>query len=99
MITAAKSAASEAAHGAAGVAARIGYSARGLIYFLVGLSAAIAVIEPGRRPAGMTDALRMFQHGHPLGPFLIIGVALGLACLAGWYTVAGVASGKQIGRA
>src|SRR5579872_3492973 len=99
MITAAKSAAaSETARGAAGVAARIGYAARGLIYFLVGLSAAIAVIEPGRRPAGMTDALRMFQHGHPLGPLLIIGVALGLACLAGWYTVAGVASSKR-GRA
>lgn len=77
--------------------ARIGYGARGLIYLLVGVSAAVAALWPERRPSGMTSALQVFHHGQAVGAIFVLAVALGLACLAGWYTVAGLAS-KESGR-
>lgn len=75
--------------------ARVGYGARGLVYFLVGASAAFAAWQPGRRPEGVTGAVRVFQHGQALDALFVLVLALGLACLAGWYTVAGLASGER----
>ena len=76
---------------------RLGYAARGVVYFLVGASAAIAAIRPGHRPAGPTDALQL-GHGHPLGALFLLLVAFGLACLAGWFTVAGVDAARRSSR-
>jgi hypothetical protein len=80
---------------------RIGYAARGVVYFLVGASAAAAAIWPEHRPAGPSDAVqlgsRQLGHGHPLGAIFLIAVALGLACLAGWFTVAGLTSTRRSG--
>src|SRR5947209_15903002 len=73
---------------------RLGYAARGVVYFLVGASAAVAAIRPGHRPAGPTDALQL-GHGHPIGALFLLLVALGLACLAGWFTVAGVEAARR----
>jgi hypothetical protein len=73
---------------------RLGYAARGVVYFLVGASAAISAIKPGHRPAGPTDALQL-GHGHPLGAVFLLLVAFGLACLAGWLTVAGFKSAQR----
>jgi uncharacterized protein DUF1206 len=73
---------------------RLGYGARGVVYFLVGASAAIAAIKPGHRPAGPTDALQL-GHGHPIGALFLLLLALGLACLAGWFTVVGVAAARR----
>lgn len=75
---------------------RVGYISRGVIYFLVGASAAIAAIKPGHRPAGPTEALQL-GHGHPLGAIFLLLVAFGLACLAGWFTVAGIVSAQRVG--
>ena len=75
---------------------RVGYVSRGIVYLLVGVSAAIAAIEPGHRPSGPTDALQL-GHGHPLGAVFLLLIALGLACLGAWFTVAGVASARYSG--
>lgn len=75
---------------------RLGYGARGVVYFLVGASAAIAAVRPGHRPAGPTDALQL-GHGHPIGALLLLLLAFGLACLAGWLTVAGLATTRHGG--
>ena len=73
---------------------RLGYAARGVVYLLVGASAGVAAIWPTHRPAGPSDAVQL-GHGHPIGAVFLIAIAFGLACLAGWFTVAGVASARQ----
>ena len=75
---------------------RLGYAARGIVYFLVGVSALIAAIRPEHRPAGPTEALQV-QHGHPIGAIFLLSVAFGLACLAGWFTMAGLTSARRTG--
>ena len=75
---------------------RLGYGARGIVYFLVGASAVIAAIRPGHRPAGPTDALQL-GHGHPIGALFLLLLAFGLACLAGWFTVAGLETTRRSG--
>src|ERR1044071_2528625 len=89
---------------------RLGYIARGVVYFLVGASAAIAAIWPTYRPAGPSDAVQLgstqlggqldcgqLGHGHPIGAIFLIAVALGLACLAGWFTIAGLMTARRGG--
>ena len=78
---------------------RLGYLARGVVYFLVGASAAIAAIWPAHRPAGPSDAVQFgsgqFGHGRPIGAIFLIAVAFGLACLAGWFTIAGLTTAQH----
>src|SRR5438477_5295955 len=74
---------------------RLGYAARGVVYFLVGASAVIAAFVPGHRPNGPSDALHFKQH--PIGAVFLIAVAFGLACLAGWFTIAGLAAARRTG--
>ena len=83
---------------------RLGYLARGVVYFLVGASAAIAAIWPAHRPAGPSDAVQLgsgqlgsgqLGHGHPIGAMFLIAVAFGLACLAGWFTIAGLTTARR----
>src|SRR5437762_175969 len=78
---------------------RLGYLARGVVYFLVGASAAIAAIWPAHRPAGPSDAVQLgsgqLGHGHPIGAIFLIAVAFGLACLAGWFTIAGLTTAQH----
>src|ERR1700722_7681936 len=74
---------------AVGLAGRLGYAARGTVYFLVGVSAAIAALHPEHRPGGMTETLRPFQHDWT-GWAVLALLTLGLACLAGWLAIAGL---------
>src|SRR5918911_3989739 len=73
---------------------RLGYGARAVVYFLVGASAVIAAIWPTHRPAGPSDAVQLGD-GHPIGAALLLAVAVGLACLAGWFTIAGLATTRH----
>ena len=78
---------------------RLGYASRGVVYFLVGASAVIAAIWPAHRPAGPSDAVQFgsgqLGHGHPIGAIFLIAVAFGLACLAGWFTIAGLTTAQH----
>jgi hypothetical protein len=85
-----------AGSGAVTLMGRLGYAARGIVYFLVGASALITAIRPEHRPAGPTEALQL-QHGHPIGAVFLLAVAFGLACLAAWFTVAGLTSARRAG--
>jgi len=73
---------------------RLGYAARAVVYFLVGASAVAAAIWPEHRPAGPSDAVQL-GHGNSIGAIFLIAVAFGLACLAGWFTIAGLATARQ----
>jgi chromate transport protein ChrA len=55
-------------------AARIGYGARGLVFVLVGIFAALAATGARSRPADSKDALRV----------VLALIAAGLLCFAAW---------------
>jgi hypothetical protein len=68
---------------------RLGYAARGGIYLMVGLSAGLTTIDPSHKPGGFTDSLKVLQHGWAGGAVLVL-LAAGMACFAGWLTAAAV---------
>lgn len=68
---------------------RIGYAARGGIYFMVGLSAALTTFDLGHKPGGFTESLKLLQHGW-LGGAVLALLAAGMACFAGWLTAAAI---------
>jgi hypothetical protein len=68
---------------------RLGYAARGGIYLMVGLSAALTTFDPSHKPGGFTESLKVLQHGWAGGAVLVL-LAAGMACFAGWLTAAAV---------
>jgi Domain of Unknown Function (DUF1206) len=77
---------------------RAGYAARGAIYLMVGFSAGLTTLDPSHQPGGFTESLKMFRHGW-LGGVLLVFLALGLGCLAGWLIVSAVYRRDHPGRA
>jgi hypothetical protein len=80
---------SPASREAVSLMGRLGYGARGAIYLMVGISAGRATIDPTYRPGGFTGSLKLFQH-HWAGAVVLILLALGMACFAGWLAVSAV---------
>lgn len=74
--------------------ARVGFASRGLIYLLIGGSAVRAALISDQPAQGVTGALREMV-GKPLGAILVVALAVGLACFAGWLAIRGW---RQAGR-
>src|SRR5689334_21014475 len=67
--------------------ARVGYASRGTIYALVGLLSLMAAL--GRRPnavGGSRTVMQQIFH-HQFGQVLLVALAFGLACHAGWQLI------------
>lgn len=77
---------------------RAGYAARGGIYAMVGGSAALTTFDPGHKPGGFIDSLKFLQHGWAGGTVLVL-VAAGMACFAGWLTAKAIYRRDHPGRA
>jgi hypothetical protein len=89
---------SPASRRAIGLLGRIGYGARGAIYLLVGISAGRATFDPHHKPGGFVEALKLFQH-HWAGAIVLVALALGMACFAGWLAISAVYRRDHPGRA
>ncbi len=69
--------------------ARAGYTARGIVFLLIGVFALLAASGARTRPTGVSGALHTL-FAHPFGGVLLWLVAFGLACFAGWRFTQGV---------
>jgi hypothetical protein len=65
---------------------------------MVGLSAALTTVDPRHKPGGFTDSLKLFEHGWAGGIVLVL-LAAGMACFAGWLTAAAIYRRDHPGRA
>jgi hypothetical protein len=62
---------------------RIGYTARGIVFLLIGGLSVLAALGSGQRIADGKDALRTVL-GQPFGRFLLMVITIGLLCFAAW---------------
>ena len=69
--------------------ARLGFVAKGLVYFMVGLLAFQTTIGMGGSSSSTTQALQEFIY-QPFGSVLLIGCALGLLAHAIWRIIQGI---------
>jgi hypothetical protein len=63
--------------------ARVGYTARGIVFLLIGGLSGLAALDASHRVADGKDALRTLL-GQPFGRALLICIAIGLLCFALW---------------
>lgn len=73
--------------------ARVGFGARGLLYLLVGAFGVSAAFS-GDRPRGMGGVLQWLVRA-PLGGAIVVVLAAGIACFAGWLGVHGYIQSRQ----
>lgn len=74
---------------------RIGYAAKGTVYFVVGILAGMAALGEGGGTTGQKGALNEIGQ-QPFGQVLLVLLGIGLACYAVWRFLAGAfdAEGK-----
>jgi hypothetical protein len=65
------------------VLARIGYTARGVVFLLIGALSVLAACGSGQPVPDGKDALRTVL-GQPFGRFLLMVITIGLLCFAAW---------------
>ena len=72
--------------------ARVGLSAKGVVYCLVGILAFMAAFELGRQSSQSAGKQGVFQfiENQPFGKWLLAIVALGLACYTIWRFIQGI---------
>jgi hypothetical protein len=68
------------------VLGRIGFAARGFVYLLIGAFALLAAFRPEQSPHGFTDSAQAVLD-KPFGNIVVLGIAAGVGCLAGWLAV------------
>jgi len=73
---------------AAPLLARIGFSARGIVYLLIGGFTAAAALRADHPPRGLTDSMATVARW-PFGGVLILAIGIGLGCFAGWLAIEG----------
>lgn len=73
--------------------ARVGFAARGLLYLLVGAFGVSAAFS-GDRPRGIGGVLQWLVRA-PLGGAIIVALAAGIACFAGWLGVRGFCQSRR----
>ncbi len=67
------------------VIARIGFAAKGILYFIVGFLAFKIVLGMGGKTAGLKDVLKTIDNqAYPFGDILLAVIALGLIAHAYW---------------
>jgi hypothetical protein len=71
------------------MSARIGYAAKGIVYFLVGLLAVQAALNWGGKVTGTKGALQAVA-SQPFGKIILFGIAVGLVCYVAWHLIAAV---------
>lgn len=78
-----------------GIVGRVGYAAKGVVYFVVGILAGIAALGAGGRTTGSKGAIEEIGR-QPFGQVLLLLVGIGLACYALWRFLAAIfdAEGK-----
>ena len=76
--------------------ARLGYSAKGAVYLLVGALAMAAALGSAERPRGARAALSMVR-GQPLGMVVLAAVAAGLAGHVVWRVAQAVLDPDRLG--
>jgi hypothetical protein len=69
--------------------ARIGFAARGLIYFLVAVFATAAAFNAGKQPHGIMDAVQAIADTR-LRVLLAVVIGVGLGCLAAYFAITGL---------
>lgn len=77
-------------------AARIGFVAKGLVYFITGILAFLAAFNLGGQKAGKLEVIE-FLENQPFGKFILIALGLGLSCYALWRFIQSIQDPEHIG--
>jgi len=78
------------------VAARIGYTAKGVVYLLIGGLAAMAAFGLGGQRGGASEAITHMA-AQPMGTTLLVFLAVGLICYTAWRLIQAVLDSENKG--
>ncbi len=79
------------------VAARVGYGARGVVYLLIGVLAALAALDLGGQTVGTRGLMRVVL-AQPAGSLWLAAIAAGIGCLSAWRLIQAIIDPSGYGR-